>query len=137
MAIRKNAYDSVGGFDEDFFLYGEEADFCFRLKKAGWNVVFLPSAQIIHMRGGSPSKVERLTDKYSKLQVDSKLLFVRKHCSRRQVQPYIVIEMIHAKKMVFIYKIIRQFAPKNKREYLLNMALLFNCLAQIWRNSYE
>lgn len=133
MAIRKNAYDSVGGFDEDFFFYGEEADFCFRLKKAGWNVVFLPSAQIIHMRGGSSTKVERFTDKYSKLQVDSKLFFVMKHCSRRQVQPYIVIEMIHAKKMAFIYKLIRRLSPKNKREHLLNMALSFNCLAQIWR----
>lgn len=132
MAIRKNVYDSVGGFDEDFFFYGEEADFCFRLKKAGWNVVFLPSAQIIHMRGGSSTKVERLTDKYSKLQVDSKLLFVRKHRSRRKCQLYTVIEMIHAKKMALTYKLIRQFAPKNKKEYLSDMVLSFNRLAQIW-----
>jgi GT2 family glycosyltransferase len=132
MAIRKEAYESVGGFDENFFFYGEEADFCFRLRKSGWGVVFLPLTHIIHIRGGSSTKVEKLTDKYSKLQVDSKLVFVRKHYLRRQRQIYIIIEMIHAKKMAYIYKFIKRFAPKNKREYLSGMALSFDCLAQIW-----
>ena len=137
MAIRKDAYDSVGGFDEDFFFYGEEADFCCRLKKKGWGVVFLPSAQIIHLRGGSSTKGKKLTNKYFKLQVDSKVLFCRKHCSRRQFRLYIVIEMIHAKKMALMYKLMRQFGSENKKAYFSNMALLFDGRAQIWRERLD
>ncbi|HZY10836.1 MAG TPA: glycosyltransferase family 2 protein [Bacteroidota bacterium] len=53
LLIRKNILDDIGSLDESFFIFFEETDLCFRLKKAGWNVLYFPDASIIHYgRGG-------------------------------------------------------------------------------------
>lgn len=53
MAIRKEAFDAVGGFDESFFLYREETDLCRRLRAAGWRVRHVADAAAIHEGGAS------------------------------------------------------------------------------------
>lgn len=47
--IRKLLIDKVGGFDENIFMYGEEVDLCYRIKKAGYKNIFYPNAKIIHL----------------------------------------------------------------------------------------
>jgi GT2 family glycosyltransferase len=51
MMLRKKALDEVGLFDEDFFLYVEDADLCFRMKQHGWKVFFYPEARCLHYYG--------------------------------------------------------------------------------------
>lgn len=55
--IRRNALEDVGGIDEDFFMYGEDLDFCYRLRKNGWRVYVLPDTRILHI--GSPKDILR------------------------------------------------------------------------------
>src|SRR5262245_52428314 len=55
MLLRRAAVDEVGFSDEDFFLFSEETDWCFRFHEAGWEVVFFPGAQCVHVRGASHS----------------------------------------------------------------------------------
>ena len=54
--IRREALEQVGLLDETFFFYGEDRDYCKRMRLAGWKVVYNPSAKIFHYEGGS-SKV--------------------------------------------------------------------------------
>ncbi len=51
--LRRNAIRDVGLLDEEFFMYGEDVDWCRRCWNAGWRIVFLPTAEAIHYRGGS------------------------------------------------------------------------------------
>lgn len=53
MAVNAEAFAKVGGMDEQFFLYWEDADLCKRLKEAGWGTVYLPSADVVHDVGRS------------------------------------------------------------------------------------
>jgi GT2 family glycosyltransferase len=53
MAVKTEAFRAVGGMDEQFFLYWEDADLCKRLKEAGWRTVYLPSAVVVHGVGRS------------------------------------------------------------------------------------
>jgi N-acetylglucosaminyl-diphospho-decaprenol L-rhamnosyltransferase len=53
MAVKADAFRAVGGMDEQFFLYWEDADLCKRLKSAGWRTVYLPSAVAVHGVGRS------------------------------------------------------------------------------------
>jgi len=53
MLVRRGAIDEVGPLDEDFFLFSEETDWCFRFRQAGWSVVFYPGAECVHVRGAS------------------------------------------------------------------------------------
>jgi GT2 family glycosyltransferase len=53
MMIRRSAFDAVGGMDEGFFLYWEDADFCVRLRRAGWLTAYHPGAAVTHIGGRS------------------------------------------------------------------------------------
>ncbi len=53
MIIRKQAGEQVSWLDENYFWYGEDLDFCYRLKKAGWKIMFVPKAAITHYKGVS------------------------------------------------------------------------------------
>lgn len=53
MFVRKKALDQVGGWDEKYFFYGEDLDFCYRIKKAGWKVMFYPEPLVTHHKGAS------------------------------------------------------------------------------------
>ncbi len=58
MLIRREAFDAVDGFDERFFLYWEDADFCFRARRAGWATVFHPDVTVTHSAGRSSAKAQ-------------------------------------------------------------------------------
>jgi GT2 family glycosyltransferase len=57
--VRRQAFEAVGGMDERFFLYWEDADLCLRLKRAGWSTLFHPGAQITHLTGRSSAQARR------------------------------------------------------------------------------
>ncbi len=76
MFARKKTIDEIGHLDENFFMYGEDLDWCYRIQKAGWKIVYLPSTQIIHYKGRSTfeASFDQLNVFYRAMQ-----LFVQKH----------------------------------------------------------
>jgi GT2 family glycosyltransferase len=56
MFIRRSALEKTGNFDPEFFMYFEETELSFRLKKAGYKSVIIPEAQIVHLEGASQEK---------------------------------------------------------------------------------
>ena len=79
MLVRREAINQAGLMDERFFMYGEETDWCYRFKQAGWKIVFAPVGRIIHFGGASSSKMAaRMT-----LQLRGAILqFMAKHYSK-------------------------------------------------------
>jgi len=62
MFVKADIYHQFGGLDEDFFAHMEEIDFCWRLKNAGYKVMFCPSSKVYHVGGGTlPKKSARKT----------------------------------------------------------------------------
>lgn len=57
--VRREAGEKVGWWDEDYFWYGEDIDFSFRLKKAGYSIYFLPDSKVLHYRGAASGIVKR------------------------------------------------------------------------------
>ncbi|MFZ0215188.1 MAG: glycosyltransferase family 2 protein [Candidatus Dormiibacterota bacterium] len=53
LLVRRSAVDQVGFFDPDFFMYGEDLDLCYRLKEGGWRIVYLATAEAVHVKGQS------------------------------------------------------------------------------------
>lgn len=51
MLVRSEAIDDVGSWDEQYFLHGEDLDWCMRFRQKGWKVMFVPSARIVHASG--------------------------------------------------------------------------------------
>lgn len=76
MVIRRAVITEIGGLDERFFMYGEDLDFCYRIHQAGYRIVYLPQAEIIHYKGQSATQAgfRALIHFY-----DAMRLFVEKH----------------------------------------------------------
>lgn len=53
LLIRREVYENVGGFDEEIFMYGEEVEWAYRVKKAGYQIWYTPEVWITHLKGGS------------------------------------------------------------------------------------
>jgi N-acetylglucosaminyl-diphospho-decaprenol L-rhamnosyltransferase len=77
--LRRAAFEEVGPFDEDFFLFSEETDWCYRLREAGWTSYFYPGAEIVHV-GGASWRAESAT--LFTEQVRGHLRFLAKHRGR-------------------------------------------------------
>jgi len=78
MMIRKEVYEKTSGFDEQFFMYGEDLDLCYRVQKNNYKVFYVHDTQIIHYKGES-TKRSNLDE--TKLFYDAMHLFVKKHLS--------------------------------------------------------
>jgi len=55
LLVRREAVEAVGGFDERYFMFSEETDWCYRFREAGWKTWFFPGAEAVHV-GGATTK---------------------------------------------------------------------------------
>jgi GT2 family glycosyltransferase len=131
MLIRRVAFDQVGKFDEAFPYYCEDADFCLRVRKADWQVVNVPWVHVMHVRGGSSTKVEGYSEKLLRVQAAAYCRLVEKH-DPRHLWLYRRMCTLHAKKMVMIYKILQTFSTASYAAHASARALLFERWARIW-----
>jgi len=97
MMMRKETYDKVGGFDEEFFMYGEDLDLCYRIQQAGFKVFYSHTTQIIHYKGES-TKRSRLDE--TKVFYDAMHLFVKKHFSSSFLVEAILRSAIGVRKVI-------------------------------------
>jgi GT2 family glycosyltransferase len=77
--VRRRYMEQVGMLDEDYFMYGEETDWCYRFRQAGYKVLFTPEAQIIHLGGASSRRIAAAMSLQLKASI---LLFFKKHRGR-------------------------------------------------------
>jgi hypothetical protein len=78
MLVRREAIAHVGLLDESFFVYSEETDWCYRLSRAGWRRVFIPSARIVHLDGGRKSTSQISIKMFVQMQKSS-MIYQRKN----------------------------------------------------------
>jgi len=58
LMLRRATLEDVGAFDENFVMFFNDVDLCFRIKKGGWRIYFYPEAKVIHHKGASTRKVK-------------------------------------------------------------------------------
>lgn len=86
MMIRKDAFENAGKFDPDFFLYYEESELSYRIKKKNYRIQLIPSAKIIHLAGQSGTEKKELSAFILAEKWYSRFLYFRKVYNERQ--PY-------------------------------------------------
>jgi len=82
MLVRRAAIQRVGLFDETFFMYGEDLDWAFRIKQAGWKVMYNPRVTVTHVKRAASRQSRRAQREFYR----AMLLFYRKHY--RQTTPW-------------------------------------------------
>lgn len=134
--INKKALNNTGGFDESFFMYYEDSDLSFRLKEAGWGIIYCPKAKIRHIHAASSKEwsssfiynVER-----------SRLLFVGKHWPRllviREWIKYIFRDTIAVPIGHLFFMEYRAFLGKLRLRLKVNLSVAPHILRSLMRSS--
>lgn len=117
LLIRRSAGEKIGWFDEDYFWYGEDLDFCYRIKENGGKIIYIPSVSILHYKGAS-SGIKKHSDDMSYVSSDTKLkatnarfdvmkIFYKKHYQNRY--PFwirgLILSAIEVKRFISLSKI--------------------------------
>ena len=97
MMIPRKVFDEIGGFDEDYFLYGEDVDICYRIKQKGYKIMYLPQFEALHYKGGSLGIRKTTRDqikkplkhrlKVRKLSTEAMEIFINKHYKKKYSKP--------------------------------------------------
>lgn len=93
LLTRKSVLDKVGLFDEDYFMYAEDIDLCYRIKEAGFKIMYVPQVRIIHYKGVA-SGIKKHSREISTANVQSRkktidyfystmLIFYKKHLQQK------------------------------------------------------
>lgn len=87
LAVHKDLWQSVGGFDESYFMYWEDVDFGYRCWQAGANLVLLEERQAVHHQGGTqgPRRGQAKSSLYYYFNIRNRMRFAAHHLSRRDV----------------------------------------------------
>jgi len=95
MMVRREAINQVGLMDEDFFMYADDVEWCYRIKKAGWKIYLYSDAEIIHLVGQS---MLQSADKMAVEAYKSMYLFFKKH--------YALVSALFFRGMVFFFMLL-------------------------------
>lgn len=113
MCVRKSDFDLIGGFDEDYFFYTEETDFCYRLKNIGKLAAFVPQSNVIHYRGMGRGDV--ISCESAKMLVESKLKFCSKHLSALETYVYAMCEIVHSVVNIMFLNVVQNLLNENTK----------------------
>ncbi len=123
MMVRKSAMDKVGLFDEDFFFYGEDLDWCWRFGEKGYKIIYTPITKIIHYKGAS-SGMKKSSEDVTKATKESK--------KRARYESVRAMELFYKKHY------------QNKYPFFINIPVLLSMRAlgkmrvsQVWKEKFS
>lgn len=123
LLLRREALEEVGLLDEQYFMYTEEVDLCYRLAQADWAVHWLPQATVVHYGGQSTQQVagQMLLHLY-----ESKMLFFRKQYGRSGAAAYKLILLLASLARLALSPLALLEQPSQRRAHL-------SLAARYWR----
>ncbi|MBU2494434.1 MAG: glycosyltransferase [Bacteroidetes bacterium] len=129
MMFRRDVYEKIGGFDPDFFMYGEDLDLCYRTQKEGFKVFYVHSTEIFHYKGESTkrSKIDE-----TKIFYDAMHLFVKKHFSASFVVEFILQFAIILRKFLAFINVYKYVIISSAFDFIL-----FSLSILLAENFYE
>lgn len=123
MFLRKKAIDQVGLLDEDYFMYCEDVDYCYRLNRNGWKIYYFPDTNIIHYKGESTKKsnIDYVIN-FNK----SLYLFYKKHFHKNSValfRWFILTGVTFRGILIYLKNSLKKFFPNILDILILNFTL--------------
>ena len=94
MIARRIVLRDVGGFDERFFIYGDDLDLCLSVRRAGWSIGYIPNAVVVHW--GGASEKDTLPFELWKKKLDAEFLFYKKYYSAKTIKAIRRTNIVHA-----------------------------------------
>jgi len=129
-AVRRRAYEDVGGLDEAFFIYGEDMDWCRRFWRAGWALAFVSTVRAIHYGGGS-SRNAPVRFFLEKQKAD--LQYWRKHHGAAAAFAFRLVSIVHMLLRVAGFSLRRRLGRGDASASRYRVERSIACLKLLWR----
>ncbi len=126
LMLRRVSVEQVGELDEQYFIYGDEVDLCYRLKQAGWRVYFLPEVHTVHFGGRSMNRWSRRRMVYR-----GKILFYHKNYGPAATATFrLMLALLTVPKLVFwmVTTAFRYHREQAAKEIQSNLDVLRLCV---------
>lgn len=126
MVVRKNVFESMGGFDADFFAHMEEIDFCWRLKNAGYSNWYCADSTVFHLGGGSLPQGNPFK---TYLNFRNNLMMISKNLNDRRMMTLLIrigLDQIAAIRMLVLLKFKDFLAVQRAQLHFLFHMRIFN-----------
>lgn len=114
MFVRRDAFESITGFDENFFLYAEETDLCLRLRQKGYLIGYFDGVVVSHVGGASEETSPRLD--VMKRKKNAKYQFYLKHYALTGLKRILLDEIRNARINILKLKLKKWFGGLNKKQ---------------------
>lgn len=113
MIARAKLIKDMRGFDEDFFLYGEDEDLCLRIRKSGYEIGYIGSAVVVHY--GGQSERQTTSSEIWKKKTNAEFLFYRKHYLSKTIERIRRAHLLKARWRIATLKLTTPFSINNNK----------------------
>jgi len=131
MLTSKEIFDKANGFDEEYFMYGEDIDLCFRIKKLGFKILYYPGTSIIHYKGESTKKssLSYVNNFYGAMQI-----FVRKNLNTkfRLLDAVIKLSITYRAVVSYLRRLVINYYP-----FIIDLILIISGMLIAIRQRFE
>ena len=131
--IRRQLFESLGGFDERFFVYLEDLDLSWRAYKAGWQTIYLADAQAYHKGGGTSDQVKATRMFYS---LRSRILYGYKHFDWFSAT-LLMAGTLFVESLSRLALAIGRRSAKEAKETIRGYAMLWRAMPELFRNTLD
>lgn len=105
MMLPKNVFEEVGGFDPDFFMYAEEEEMSWRITKAGYQIMNIPQAKIIHLEGATVKSMDVFSEKQFRMRMNGTFIYYLKCFGIEGVNKFYKYRSLRYERLIKIAKI--------------------------------
>ncbi len=126
LCTTRHILNQLNGFDERFFFYSEEADFCYRAKKEYIESVLVSEYQVIHHRGGSQEN-KGMNDESINMIIESEAKFIHLHHKSFNVKIYFTLQLIFFKLLLVLSRTTKDTTrTENNKKYIKAIKSVLN-----------
>lgn len=122
--VRREIFEAVGGFDDDYFVYLEDLDLSLKVAQAGHGIYYLSEASAFHRGGGTSGQVKGIARFYS---IEARLVYARKHFSRAARMAHAVVTYVAEPPATMVWHLAKYRGR--------GLGGLFDAFRLLWRNT--
>lgn len=128
MMMKRSLFDEVDGFDPDFFMYAEEEELSWRITNAGYDVVCVPQAKIIHLEGATLNASHNFNRRQFKMRMNGTLTYYKKRFGAAGAAEFYRLRSLRYDRLMKIAKLQGKFRPD------MDAAVQKVCLDEVYRD---
>ena len=105
MMIKKTLFEELQGFDSDFFMYGEEEEFSWRITKKGYSIINIPDSKIIHLEGATLKSKDEFSERQFRMRMNGTLTYFWKRFGLEGAKQFYTLRSLRYNRLIKIAKL--------------------------------